>query len=201
MPALFERALVERLAFQVLGMGIPSQMAGLRRIEYAAPLQLVNQQQRLVPVLGLLLRFEFEAQCRGVLVGQGPQGDQCFLEAPLVEQHVGRRDDAHDRFTGCHLSGAREIGVALVVTTQLVRRARGQHRAKCRRVSRLHRHHRGFFGAPEAAGEKRIHRGEQRGARIVAAAALAIFAHLARQPDGAEDEAQQQVADDERSAQ
>ena len=192
-PAFLKRAEVECLALQIVGVGITPELPGLGRIEYAAPLELVDERQRLLPVPGLLLRFQFEPQRRGMLFRQRFQCEQRILKAALVKQHRGCGDDAHRGISGSKFFGAREVAVALLVMAQLMRRARCEHGAEHRRFARLHCARRGFLGAAVALLEKRFQRFQQHAARVFPAPPLAEVAYLRRQPERTEDKPQQQI--------
>ena len=194
LPAFLERALVERPAFQIFGVGVAPQLSGLLRVEHAAPFELIDEGQRLLPILGLLLCLELEPQSCGVLFRQRFERDQRFLEPALVEQHVGFGYDAHRRIMGCELPGTREITVTLFVMAQFVCGARREHRTECRQFVRLHCHRGGFFCTAIATLEVGAHSPSASWPSVFAATARAEFPHLRRQFQRAKNETQQQVS-------
>ena len=197
LPALLERALIEPLSLQHLGMRMTPQLIGLDGIEHFAALELIDQRQRFGPTRGLLLRLQLEAQRRRVPVGQGLQRRQRILESPLVKQQVGCSDDAHRDLVRRGALRATEISVARIVAAHLVRRARRHHCAQCRRLADFKRAHGCLLRAPIAPLKKRADSVQERTACAVAAATPAILANLRRQPDSAQNKAQQDIPCDE----
>ena len=114
-------------------------------------------------------------------------------KAALIRKHRGGGDDAQRGIPGSRFFGAGEVGGALLVMAQFMRRARREHRAERRRFARLHGARRGLLGAAVVPFEKRDQRCQQPAARFFPAPPLPEVAYLRRQSERAENEPQQQI--------